>query len=272
MFSITYMLIKLVSTRIPSEETVFFRSIICTILVLLYMWANGYTLKVKNKRMLLLRGALGAVAVLCSFYTISKIKLGEASILFQMTPVFVVIIAHFLLKEALPKFFYGLLLLSVVGCLLVIKPTFANWGSIPALVGIISTVMAAGAYICIRSLGKEHSVYIVVLYFAVTATVAPIPIMIKTFVVPNVKELVILTLVGVTATLGQFFMTKAYSVEKAGIVSMTTYTGLFFNIFWGIVIWGEKLDLASITGGVLILVSCLVLSYKTYVDSNEPVR
>ena len=272
MFSVMFMLIKLVSASIPSEEIVFFRSLICTILVLLYVWANKYTLEVKNKGVLIMRGLLGAAAILCSFYTVSKIKLGEASILFQMAPVFVVIFAHFILKEALPKFFYGLLLLSVVGCLLVIKPSFTNWGSIPALVGIASTAMAAGAYICIRSLGKEHNVYVIVLYFSVTATIAPIPIMLKRFIVPNMTELVILALVGIFATMGQFFMTKAYRVEKAGIVSMTTYTGLFFNIFWGIVIWGEKLDIASIMGGLLILISCLVLSYKTYTYSNEPVQ
>jgi hypothetical protein len=70
-------------------------------------------------------------------------------------------------------------------------------------------------------------------------------------------------------------MTKAYYFERAGIVSMISYSSIFFAVFWGILIWQEYLDVSSIIGGsfhgtrlVLILSGALLLLQLTLADEG----
>ena len=262
-FSVMYLFAKLASQHIPTAEIAFFRGFIGVVLIVPYMLYNKISLTAGNKKLLLLRGLLGGTAVLLSFYAVSTMKLSEVSLLLQTTPLFVVIFARLFLKEKLPNSFYILMLVSMCGVVFVIKPSFNSIGSISALLALLSAIIASVAYICIKSLRKTHNTYIVVFYFTVTAMIVPIPLIWNNFVVPNIMDLVFLSMVGVSATIGQFFMTKAYGVEKAGLVSMVNYTTVFFNMFWDIVIWSAILDLSSIVGGTLILVSSVILTLQT---------
>jgi drug/metabolite transporter (DMT)-like permease len=232
------------------------------------MLHNNISLTSGNKKLLFLRGLLGGAALLLSFYAVSKMKLSEVSILLQTTPIFVVIFAKMFLKEQLPKSFYLLMLLSICGVLFVIKPSFNSIGSIPAMLALLSAILASAAYVCIKSLRKTHSTQIVVLYFTMAAMLVPIPLMWNNFVIPGLRDSIFLFVLGITATAGQFFMTKAYGVEKAGVVSMVNYTTVFFNMFWDIVIWSALLDLGSIVGGTLILLSSVILTIKTYSEGR----
>ena len=262
-FSVGNVLTKYISNDVPFTEIAFFRSFIGLVLVSGYMFNNGYTFKATHRKILFLRGLLGGSALLCSFYAISKIKLGEVSILFQLSPVFVVVFANIILKEKLPKFFYILLISSLIGCVLVIKPSFSSFGNFASFISVLGAILIGLAYVCIRALSKEHKTHMIVLYFSFTASIVALP-WIRNFIMPSLNQWLVLMGIGLAATFAQFFMTKAYSVEKAGIVSMVSYVGLFLNVSWGMLIWKEYLDLYSLIGGVLILASCLILSLKVY--------
>lgn len=269
-FSISGMILKLLSSAVPFTESAFFRSFIGLIMVVVYMLANGYSFKVKNKKGLLLRGFFGGIAMLFYFYGVYKIKLGEVSILFQLTPVFVVIFGLWFLKERLPKFFYWLIILSLVGVFMIIKPGFSSFEGFAPLVVVLSALFSALAYICIRELSKEHRVHIIVYYFCIVSTLVTLPFAYE-FIMPSFYELFMLVMLGLVATLAQFIMTKAYSLEQAGVVSMLSYVGVFFSVAWGYLIWGEELDIYSVIGGIIIIASCSILSYKIYTRNKVSV-
>jgi drug/metabolite transporter (DMT)-like permease len=269
-FSISGMILKLLSSDVPFTESAFFRSFVGLVMVVIYMLANGYSFRVKNKKGLLLRGLFGGIAMLFYFYGVYKIKLGEVSILFQLTPVFVVIFALWFLKERLPRFFYWLIVLSILGVLMIVKPGFSSFEGFAPLVVVLSALFSALAYICIRELSKEHRVHIIVFYFCIVSTLVTLPFVYE-FIMPSLYELFMLVMLGVVATLAQFIMTKAYSLEQAGVVSMLSYVGVFFSVAWGYLIWGEELDLYSVIGGIIIIASCSILSYKIYTKNKVSV-
>ena len=99
-FSIMNVLVKLVSTRIPSSEITFFRGLIGTILVLIFMKVQKVKFSNKENKILYLRGLLGGIYMLTYFYAISKLKLGDVSILVQLSGVFVVIFSSIFLKRS----------------------------------------------------------------------------------------------------------------------------------------------------------------------------
>ncbi len=54
------------------------------------------------------------------------------------------------------------------------------------------------------------------------------------FVVPQILSGSIVTLMGLSATLSQYLMTKAYEYTKAGVVGTISYTNIVFAIVIGI--------------------------------------
>jgi drug/metabolite transporter (DMT)-like permease len=265
-FSIMSLLVKLLSKEIPSTEIVFFRSFIGLIILVIYINNHDYTFKAKNKKLLALRGFLGALGLLGFFYTVSKIKLGDASILMQSSPIYVVIFSAIFLKEKIKNYFYFILVFALIGTALIIKPDFDFSSSIPSFTGVLAAIFAGSAYVVVKRLSSDHSTYTIVLWFVVASSIVSFPLMLPNFVIPNMKESILLILVGITSTISQILMTKAYRYEKASIVSILTYSVVLYNIFWGYLIWGEVLDVLSTIGGFLILASCISISYLNNKD------
>ncbi len=63
-----------------------------------------------------------------------------------------------------------------------------------------------------------------------------------------------------SAMLGQLYLTKAFTHEKAVVVEVTRYIGIVYNAMRGFLFWGEVPGIVTIAGGVLIVAGCMALS------------
>lgn len=260
-FSVMNALVKEASATLPAAEIVFFRSAIGTLLIYLLMRQAGVALSRQGVPMLLLRGVMGALYLVCYFYAIAHIPLADASILAHMSPFFVILFSALFLGERIPRAVYWLLLVVVLGALMIVKPFSYSSYSVYAVVGLLSAVFAAGASVAIRQLSARHHTYEIVFYFLAVATLVAIPLMWNDFVVPaTLREWGLLLAIGVVSLLGQVFLTRAFSHESATIVAVTRYIGIVFNAGWGWLFWSEVPDALTIAGGVLIVVACIALS------------
>ncbi|RKD26653.1 Uncharacterized membrane protein [Caminicella sporogenes DSM 14501] len=261
-FSIMNAFVKAVSLSIPYSEVVFFRSIIGTILIYLIMKYDKVEFLRKDIPLLILRGVLGSLYLLAYFYTISKIPLADASILVHLSPFFVIIFSVIFLKEKISKKTIYLLPIVILGAILVIQPFNYSTYSIYALFGIVSAIFSAGASITIRYLSKKHHAYEIIFYFLATATLVSVPLMWNDFTIPTARELFYLVCIGSVSLLGQVFLTKAFTHEKAAVVAITRYIGIVFNGMWGFLFWTEVPDMLTVLGGILIVTACIVQSWK----------
>lgn len=268
-FSIMNALVKAVSLTVPSTEVAFFRSIIGTIIIYFIMKYNKVKFSTEGIPLLIMRGVVGALYLITYFYTISKIPLTDASILVHLSPFFVIILSAIFLKEKISRKSIYLIPICFLGALLIIKPfNYASY-SFEAVFGIISAMLSAAAGIFIRLLTKKHHTYEIIFYFLATATVVSIPLMWNKFVVPTPREFLFLTIIGVVSLIGQVFLTKAFTHEKAIIVEVTRYIGIVFNAMWGFLFWREIPDGVTILGGILIISACIALSKKSKVDNEK---
>ncbi|TYR81822.1 DMT family transporter [Priestia megaterium] len=261
-FSVMNALVKAVSLSIPAAEVVFFRSIIGTILIYVFMKQSRVVFSRKGVPMLALRGVLGALYLLAYFYTISKIPLADASILAHLSPFFAILLAAVFLKEKLSRQVLSTLPLVIIGAMLVINPFSYSSFSVYALVGVLSALFAAGAATSIRYLSKTHHSYEIVFYFLATATVVSVPLMWNSFVMPEPIELFYLICIGVVSLLGQVFLTKAFTHENVVVVEITRYIGIVFNAFWGFLFWAEIPSILTIIGTGFIVAGCIALSRR----------
>lgn len=101
-FSVMNALVKEASATLPAAEIVFFRSSIGTLLIYLLMRQAGVALSRQGVPMLLVRGVMGALYLVCYFYAIAHIPLADASILAHMSPFFVILFSALFLGERIP--------------------------------------------------------------------------------------------------------------------------------------------------------------------------
>lgn len=267
-FSIMNALVKAVSLNIPYSETVFFRSLIGTIIIFIIMKHKKAVFSKKGIPMLAVRGIFGALYLLAYFYTIAKIPLADASILAHLSPFFAVLLAGVFLKEKVPRTLIYVVPAVLLGALMLIKPQEFSSYSMFAFIGVISAFFAACAATSIRFLSKRHHAYEIVFYFLATATIVSIPLMWNDFVIPSPLELFYLICIGVVSLIGQLFLTSAFTHENVVVVEITRYIGIVFNAFWGFLFWMEIPDGKTVIGGILIIASCIFLSRRRELEAR----
>ncbi len=81
------------------------------------------------------------------------------------------------------------------------------------------------------------------------------------FVKPTPVELLLLVGIGLTAAMGQFGLTYAYTYAPASEVSVYNYTIIVSGLIAGYILFGEIPDVFSFIGGTIIILTAIFL-YK----------
>ena len=77
--------------------------------------------------------------------------------------------------------------------------------------------------------------------------------MLAKFVLPQGIIWFYIIAIGISATLAQVYMTKAYGETKAGIVGSVSYSNIVFSIILGLFI-GDALPNISTTFGIVLII------------------
>ena len=239
---------------LPVGVKVFFRNLVTmgiTSVVALRAGENPLT-RTPHWWRLLLRSAAGFLGVTFYFVALGNMHLADASLLNKTSPFFVAVFAVLLLGERLAPGMVPALATAFVGAVLIIKPTF-DVTALPALAGFASGLFAGLAYTMVRSLKGRASPNRIIFIFSLFSTVATIPAMIHYRPDPTPLQWAALVGTGIFGAGGQYGLTFAYHHARASKVSVFTYLHVLFALVVGFVIWGERPDLLSALGGLLII-------------------
>lgn len=254
------------SGDLPTFQKTFFRNFVSMFIAGSIVLYNKKPLfgQRKNLKFLLIRSALGTAGMLAYFYSIDNLLLSDSSMLNKLNPFFVSIFAFFLLKEKFSKIQIPALLVAFTGAVFIIKPEF-NMSIIPALMGLLSAVLAAGAYTTVRFLGNKEEFYTIVFFFSFFSTIVTLPFTIAFYEPMNWSQVIFLLLTGIVASIGQFTLTIAYKHAPAGEISILNYTNVLFSGIIGYFLFDSIPDFLSIMGYVLIIAAALLI----YVNANN---
>jgi len=259
-FALTAASVKF-SGNIPTMEKVFFRNIVGFIISGYLILKSGENFKGNNSKYLFYRSIFGFLGVVLHFYAISNLPLGDAVVLNQLSPFFVIILASIFLGEKIKKLQIPAIILAIIGVVFIAQPQF-NYTILPALSGISSSVFAASAYTIIRHLRLSDSPNTIVFYFTGISTILTIPFMIfGDFIMPDLTTFISLLAVGIFAILAQYLMTTAYGYAEAGDLSIYSYGNTIFSILIGIILWTEIPNLLS-SFGVIFILTGAYLNYR----------
>lgn len=269
-FSIMGVCIKYASALYSTSEIVMYRGAVGVVVMYLIIIARGESLRTPVPLQHLWRGAVGAGALWLWFFAISTLPMATAMTLNYMSPVWM---ALFLLVSKVrnggSSFDWRLtlaILVSFSGVLLLLQPVFQSSDWISGIAGLMSGVLAAMALLQVRNLGRlgepEHRV---VFYFCLSTTLAGfIGVIVQpvTHSAPGGHEhswtgYLLLLLIGVTATIAQYAMTRAYQAGKTLLSANLHYLGILFSTAWGVVLWDERLGLLASLGIAIIVISSI---------------
>ncbi len=223
-------------------------------------------------RLLLFRGMMGTTALYTLLFCILHLPLGTAMTYNLTSALFIAVFSFILFREYHGRIVLAAVLLGFVGMLLIYKPAIHfPWYYHAA--GLLSGITSALAYITVNRLAGHYDNRIIVLSFILTGTLVPVIFMLIKYIFalpaddvffidwrwPQGIEWFSILLLGLAALFGQYFVTKAYGADKAGIVSAIGYANIIFSVFIGMALgdafpdWMSSLGiLCIISGGVLI--------------------
>lgn len=249
-FSIMAAFVKAAGERLPVFQITFFRGAVSAVIILTVMLRKKIPIRGENQKILLVRSLSGFTAMCLNFYALSKIDLGDASLLHQTTPFFVILFSALFLGEAFYRRLLFMTLLCFVGIGVILRPTgdLFNYGGLAALA---SSVFAATAYVSIRHLHKTDSFWTMSFYFMAGAALLSIPPMLAHWVNPTPREWLYLIGTGLAGTLGQLWVTYSYKYEAASFVAPFAYAGVLFSFLWGMLFFDEVPGALTLVGASL---------------------
>ena len=265
-FAIMGAFAKLASQSMSSLEVVFFRNIFGVAIVGFAIFKKPMSQKGGKPFLLFFRGFIGFVALLAFFYNIAHIPLGDAMTWSKTSPVFTAIFAFLFLKERLNLSAWIAIVIGFVGIVLITQPSSVGFSKYD-LLGLFSGIGAALAYTSIRELKNHYDTRAIVLSFMGVGTLGPVVLfilskyinmpeldfMLGEFVMPSGIVWVYVIGMGLSATLSQLLMTKAYSLEKAGVIGAVSYSNILFSIIVGVML-GDALPSLLTSAGILLIV------------------
>jgi drug/metabolite transporter (DMT)-like permease len=265
---------KALKDSFNSGQLVFYRNAV-GMLFLLGAFINRPPVN-KGGRLPLLafRGIMGTVALYTLLFCILHMPLGTAMTYNLTSAVFIAFFSFILFGE-----YHGLrvlfaVLLGFAGMLLIYKPNMhlpVPWH----LAGLLSGITSALAYMTVNRIAPYYDPRIIVFSFLFFGVVFPAASILLhhagglpedgLFIVawrwPVGEEWVYVLMMGLAALFGQYFVTRAYGAEKAGVVSAISYTNIIFSTAIGIMMGDAFPDWISITGICCIIGSGLVISF-----------
>lgn len=262
-FSVMEIAVKISGSRIPVMEQVFARNFITLFISVFVMIKNRekFFPDKKNIVSIVCRSASGYLGIIAYFYAANNMILADASVLQKTSPFWSSLFAFILIKEKIIKVQWIGLIIAAIGSIFVIKPAM-NSNVFPALVALSSAMFAGISYAIIGSLKGKESNSLIIFYFSLFSCLFSL-FFIKSFVIPNIFELLMLLLIGIFAGFGQFFLTIAYKKAPVSAVSIFNYTGVIFSYLFSVFLFNEIADIYSVIGMIIIIFAAgLVYYYK----------
>lgn len=245
--------IKAMAPVLPTEMTVFFRNFFGLLAILPLVLREGVALRTENMRWHVTRGVFGLIAMYCFFYTLGSMPLGDAVLLNYTAPLFTPLIALLWLREAVPVAVRIAIGVGFIGVVLILKPGHDLFTPV-ALIGLVSGLFAAFAMTSIRRMAQTESALRIVFYFALVGTLlSAIPLLWHWQAMTWAAALPLFS-IGILASIGQLFLTKAYMGAPAARVGALTYLTVVIAALYGWLFWSEAPDIFSLVGAVLVFI------------------
>ncbi len=206
-----------------------------------------------------IRSIAGSIAVMCNFYALSRLPIADALTLSNMFPVWIAVLSWPLLGRIPSRDVWLGVLCGVVGVVVLQQPYLAegNLGTVAAVIGSLASAVALIGLHRLRHIAPNA----IVVHFS---CVSVITILVSMVAVPSSQSFtsqltcpwpapLYLLGVGVSATIGQLLLTRAFAMGAPARVSVIGLTQVGFAMVFDVILWDRSFEWHSLFGMLLVI-------------------
>lgn len=267
-FAIMGVCIKLASQDYGTLEIVFYRGLTGIFLFGILLLARGVPVATPVPMLHVRRNVAGITAMSLWFYAIGHLPFATSMTLNTMSSVWlgtlVIMAAWWKTRRLGYPWLFAAVLCGFAGVVLLLNPRMAGNEPLASLLGLVSGMMSAVAYLQVSALGKAGEPEArTVFYFSVGTTLVGL---IGTLVLAGFSPLSwrtgwLLPATGIFASLGQWCMTRAYTRGSTLVVATLQYLGIVYASLFSVWLFHEQLEPMAWLGMAIIVLSGIAATW-----------
>lgn len=271
--------VKLASAHYGPGEVVFCRGLVGVVLVWLYSRHVGSSVRTTLPAMHFWRSVTGVTSLGLWFYAIAHLPLATAMTLNYTSSVWMALFlvggSVLLGASRVDVRLVATVLVGFAGVAMILRPTLEQDQLWQGLVGLLSGMLSALAYLQVTALGRagepDHRV---VFYFSITATVAGAGAVLWNGVTPHLDPvgIALMFAVGALATVAQILLTRAYRTGRVLVNASLQYLGIAWAFVYGVLLFDDAVSALAL-GGMLLIVGAglaATLLRREVASNNRP--
>jgi drug/metabolite transporter (DMT)-like permease len=208
------------------------------------------------------RGVVGFLSLAFFFYAIAHLNLGSAMTLNYTSPIFLGFFLPLISHQKIKKSILLCTITGFIGTLFILDP-HGEWQSwFAGLIGLISGIGAALAYIHVIQLSKLNEPdWRTVFYFTLVSTLGSgLWISFTDYQRLIWDDVWILIPLGLSATIAQIAMTRAYRLGNSLVIGALSYLTIVFSGVISLLYFNETMRMEDVLGAILIIASGAIAS------------
>ena len=259
LFATMSVCVKLASAHYNAAEIVFYRGLVGLVVMFLMSRIQHCSLRTVHPGAHFWRSLCGVSALSLWFYAIGQLPLATAVTLNYTASVWM---ALFLMGSALvmgttrvDARLVATITVGFIGVALILQPTLTQNQLWAGLVGLLSGMLSAMAYLQIATLGRlgEPEVRVVFYFSLGSVVVGGISTVVLGASDHSLQGLVLLMGVGLLATAAQWALTRAYASGSRLVNASLQYLGIAYSFVYGVIIFDDPITLLAMVGMLLVV-------------------
>ena len=258
-FSVMDLIVKW-SENYPLGEVLFFRGFfgLFPIIFLIPRDRLKDFYKTKRSGLHFLRCFVGLIALTSIFIALRNLPLATVVSISFAAPIFTTIMSIFFLSEKVGIYRWLAVIVGFVGIIIITQPGLSVL-NIYYIYPIIFCLGLSYVAIAIRQLSTSEPVWLISLYFSVSITVLGLISLPFGWVMPSLKDFILLSLVGVLGGVANLLLSQSYKLSEVSLVTPLKYLALIFGIIFGYLIWDEVPTILTLFGSALVILSSVII-------------
>lgn len=261
--------IKEIGTALPLVQVLFIRQIIVTVL-LLPLFIRGFpaALQTRHPWLQVLRGGFSLGAMMCGFTALLFIPLADVTALGFAKVLFVTIGAVIILHEKVGMRRWIATGIGFLGVLIMLRPGGEGIGYYYML-ALFGALFGAGITITVRVLAKSERTETILFYQAVFLIVTLAVPTLLWWVQPDARQWMLIALVGISGTGGQYLITRAHQTGEAAALAPLDFIRLLIATVIGYFLFAEVPDTTTFAGAALVVGATVYTMHRNSAGSRE---
>ncbi|USG61753.1 DMT family transporter [Sneathiella marina] len=208
-----------------------------------------------------LRIIFGLLAPLLFFMSLKHLPLAEATVIFFVSPFIMTALSVPIFKEKVGPHRWGAIFVGFAGVLIVMQPT-SGLLELEAFMVLGASLSYCAIMLIGRWLGTTESTFTIIFYMTLgTATITGFASIFVWQPIP-LEDVGLIAAMAVLSLTGNICLIKSFRVGEVGVITPFEYTGLFWAVTLGYLVFAEIPAAHVWTGVAVIGASGLYLVYR----------